>query len=84
MQFKTFDTLQCLDFQPYKICFDMQNLVYFSAPSLSACAPPLRLLWRRQCLASFYVDERNESNVLLQYSNISCLVDLRSPAWTLL
>ena len=29
---------------PYKISFNRQNSIYFSAPSLSACAPPLRWL----------------------------------------
>ena len=32
------------DLQSYKISFNVQNLVYFSVPSLSAGASPLRLL----------------------------------------
>ena len=40
------------DLQSYKISFNVQKSVYFSAPTLSACAPRLRLLWQWRCLHS--------------------------------
>ena len=44
------------DLQPNKISCNMQNLVHFSAPLLSACASPLGLPWQRHCLTfNFYM-----------------------------